>query len=298
MPRRDDPPRSGAPLPSEPAPALGRGPSPAADLGGFFALRTDGQAPENAVPLAELYAGNAAPLAARIARVAARLEAREPRVAASIAQLGLAARLWSLALAVTVVERRLPEEFDPVRLHWDSAGSTPDDLWLAPAPPAPAAPRSHPAAPTRAAARAAHGVGATRAVSRDPSHEEMAAGLFSLVAERHLVPLAAAVRSVTPVSERLLWGNSASALVGSLQQLSAWCEERDRPGDAALARALVDDVLGHRVFRGTGTLSGTEFRRSTCCLYYRAGGGLCGDCVFRGEEGPRPPRAVRSARPG
>ncbi|MCK1797340.1 (2Fe-2S)-binding protein [Streptomyces sp. XM4193] len=282
MPRRDDPPRSGPPLTSGTAPAPGRAASPAADLGGFFALRTDGPVPGAAVALAEVYAGNRAPLAARIARVGARLDAREPRVAASIAQLGLAARLWSLALAVTVVERRPPEEFDPVRLRWDSAGSTPDDLWLVPAPegpvpPAPAADRPRVAAP-------------------EPSREELAAGLFSLVAERHLVPLAAAVRTVTPVSERLLWGNSASALAGSLQQLRVWCQERDRPDDAALARSLVGDVLRHRVFRGTGTLTGAEFRRTTCCLYYRAGGGLCGDCVFRGEGGPRPPQRPRPAR--
>lgn len=245
---------------------------PARSIGGFFALRVAEPAPADAVPLAEVYAGHTAPLAARIERVGERLGADEPRVAASIAHLGLAARLWSITLAAAVVDRQVPSDLGPSRLYWDASASTPDDLWLptpAPAAPVPAAPG--PDAPV-------------------PDRTQPLAALVSMTYEQHLAPLAAATRQVVRISERLLWGNAASALAGALGQLSQWCREQNRPEDARLTRALVEELLEYGGLRGTGTLTGTTFHRSTCCLYYRAGGQLCGDCVFQQADGPRPPR--------
>ena len=70
------------------------------------------------LPLARLYAGDTAPLTARVDTVAARLRTPERRVAASIAHLGLAARLWSVALGCAALHGELPD-LDPARLHWD-----------------------------------------------------------------------------------------------------------------------------------------------------------------------------------
>lgn len=101
----------------------------AASVGGFFALST-APVPEGAHrPLARLYAGDTAPLTARIDTVAARLRAPERRVAASIAHLGLAARLWSVALGPAALSGRFPD-IAPGALWWDPGRTSPDDLRL------------------------------------------------------------------------------------------------------------------------------------------------------------------------
>ncbi len=75
------------------------------------------------------------------------------------------------------------------------------------------------------------------------------------------------------VAPGLMWGNSASALIGAGRVI----------GDAAQAHidTLFDDP------RLVGTMVRSTGRRRSCCLYYRVpGGGVCGDCVF-----PSPPKA-------
>ncbi|MFC8718584.1 hypothetical protein [Kitasatospora sp. NPDC057198] len=79
-----------------------------AALGPYFAVRADPFPPPGFRPLGELY-GAGGPLAARIAEVARVLGAAELRVAASTAHLGLAARLWSVALGAAVVAGRVPD---------------------------------------------------------------------------------------------------------------------------------------------------------------------------------------------
>ena len=102
-----------------------------------------------------------------------------------------------------------------------------------------------------------------------------AATVADVVLRGHLEPLAAALRAHHRIAPGLLWGNAASALVGPARQL----------GPAALP--LTADLLAHPLLSGTGTLTGTTFRRRSCCLYYRVpGGGTCGDCCFT-----RPPRS-------
>ncbi|MBB1252929.1 (2Fe-2S)-binding protein [Streptomyces alkaliterrae] len=238
--------------------------------GGFFALRTTGTAPGSAVTLASLYAGDADPvLSSRIDRVGARLGARERRVAASVAQLGLAARLCSVALGTTVLRGEVPA-LDPATLWWDATAGSPDDLWLT-APLTP--PRGGPGGP--------------------PEPKTCVEPLARTVCERHLRPLVAAVRRVSPVSERLLWGNAASALGGALGQLTAWCVANGRPECVSAVHQLTAALLDTAPLRGTATLRGATFRRRTCCLYYRAGGGLCGDCVFDTSPLPRRRDAAR-----
>jgi hypothetical protein len=225
-------------------------------VGGFFALRT-GTPSEGQLPLARLYEGATEPLTTRIDTVAARLRTPERRVAASIAHLGLAARLWSVALGGAALHGELPD-LDPARLHWDPDRPAPDDLRLA-------APRALPAT---------------------------AATVREVVQFGHLVPLAEALRSDVRISRRLLWGNAGSALAGAVRELRAWARRNGRPEVAERVSALAADLLRHPDL--SGTLHGPELRRRSCCLYYRCpGGGLCGDCVF--DESGRPRRG-RSAQ--
>ncbi len=102
-----------------------------APVGGFFALRP-APAPGGAVPLVKVYdpPTDADPLAFRVGKVARRLGAPEERIAVSVAQLGLAARLWSVALGSAALYGAVPD-LDPALLSWDADGTSPDDLWLA-----------------------------------------------------------------------------------------------------------------------------------------------------------------------
>nr|BCB17056.1 hypothetical protein [Streptomyces nobilis] len=236
-----------------------------ASVGGFFALRTGEEAGGGHVPLARVYGDGGLtaesgcfgtssdddPLAFRVAKVGARLGAPEARVAASVAQLGLAARLWSLALGPAALFGRVPD-LDPARLLWDADGTSPDDLWLT-------AERTYPAD----AARVHH-----------------------VVQERHLAPLARALRARFRISPALLRGNAGSALAGAARELHTWAARTGRPEVGERALALAAELFAHAALKSTGTLTGTAFRRRSCCLYYRCpNGGLCGDCCF-----DRPPQ--------
>ncbi|MFI8455070.1 (2Fe-2S)-binding protein [Kitasatospora sp. NPDC085464] len=237
------------PVPGSPVPA----PGPAvpdygrlAAVGPYFALDTSsGPPPGGFRPLPELYGtGPDAPLADRLRVVARRLGTDEPRVAASILHLGLAARFWSVGLGSAVLLGTVPTlEHAWVRIP----DQGPLDLWT---PPEPARPEAG----------------------------TLADRLHAAVLTGQLDPLAAAVRAAAPLSPRLLLGNAASALAGTLRVLD--------PHAPGAARALVAELLDRPPLAGTGTLRsgprGTAFRRNSCCLYYRVGpgAGLCGDCCF------------------
>lgn len=218
----------------------------AASVGGFFTLRT-ASPPDGAYrPLALLYAGESAPLTARIDTVATRLRTPERRVAASVAHLGLASRLWSIALGPAAVTGRFPD-LSPDALHWDPQHTVPDDLWLSTAESLPAT----------------------------------AARIREAVQYAHLVPLAEAIHRDGHLSNGLLWGNAGSALAGALRELVTWARTHRRPDVSGRARALAAELLDHPDLRNTGAPHDPAFRRRSCCLYYRCpGGGLCGDCVF------------------
>ncbi|MFI8193494.1 (2Fe-2S)-binding protein [Streptomyces sp. NPDC085946] len=233
-------------------------------LGGFFVLRTAGEPHLHLPTLTRVYEApgpdvHADALTARVRRVAAALRTAEPRVAASVAHQGLAARLWSVALGCAALTGRVPD-LDARLLHWDPDGSAPDDLWLA-------------------GARALPGDAAT---------------LAGTVLLGHLEPLAAALRARHRLAPGLLRGNAASALAGAARQLDGWARRHGRTDTAARARSLAADVLSHPLLAGAGSLTGTAFRRRSCCLYYRVpAGGVCGDCCF-----PGPPRSSPRATSG
>lgn len=242
-------------------------------LGGFSVLRTAadaGAAPPARLPtLARTYAETAAhvrgtALAARVGAVAGRLRTPEPRVSASIAHQGLAARLWSAALGCAALYGRLPD-LDPALLVWDFTAAAPDDLWLTEVRPLPA----------------------------DPYPVD-AGTLADAVLHGHLEPLGDALRARYGVATGLLWGNAGSALAGAASQLDRWARAHGRTDVADRTLALTADLFTHPPLSTTGTLTGTVFRRRSCCLYYRVpGGGVCGDCCF-----PRPPRPSPRAASG
>jgi hypothetical protein len=117
--------------------------------------------------------------------------------------------------------------------------------------------------------------------------------------DANLAPLAEAVRREVRIGRRLLWGNVASAMAGSLAALARagharledltaapWSHPPDldglgswrtpAPGPAPDARG--DGPAGADRPAGGGA-RGLRFRRTTCCLYERLpGAGRCGDC--------------------
>ncbi|MFI1018497.1 (2Fe-2S)-binding protein [Streptomyces sp. NPDC020965] len=222
-------------------------------LGGFFALRTEAPAGTGGegVPLARVYGGDLAPLTHRVDIVAARHTPPERRVAASIAQLGLAARLWSIALGAAALYGEVPD-LDPARLYWSPDRTSPDDLVFT----------------------GSHTLPGT------------AAGIREAVRETHLLPLAEVLRRDTRISRQLLRGNEGSALAGAVRQIGEWGRAEGRSEVVDRAGALAAELFAHPAL--AGTVHGPAMRRNSCCLYYRAPrGGLCGDCVF--DHPPRRP---------
>ncbi|MFI9468111.1 (2Fe-2S)-binding protein [Streptomyces sp. NPDC052492] len=238
------------------------------DLGGFFVLRAAEEAGRRLPTLDQAYGPRRPdvqgdpltdlltdPLAVRVRRVGAALRAPEPRVAASVAHQGLAARLWSAALGCAALYGAVPD-LAPGAMRWDPEGSAPDDLWLTEVRPLPGD----------------------------------AATLADVVLHGHLEPLAAALRARHRLAPGLLRGNAASALAAAARELG----RHARPDVASRAARLSRELLAHPLLTGSGTLTGTAFRRRSCCLYYRVpGGGVCGDCCF-----VRPPRSSPRAPSG
>jgi len=108
--------------------------------------------------------------------------------------------------------------------------------------------------------------------------------LTDMVLDRHLAPLGTALRRLEPISGKLLRGNAASALLGAAHVFDR--NATNGPG-WQLARRLCSDERLAAAIRFTET----AYRRTNCCLYYRAPrGGLCGDCVLTNQ--PRERRKV------
>lgn len=228
-------------------------------LGAFFALHTRAAGPRGPArplpTLARVYGEAPAdtapetyedPLAFRVGKVVRALRAPEERIGASVAQQGLAARLWSVALGCAVLYGTVPD-LSARLLRWDPDAAAPDDLWLARVRPRPGD----------------------------------AASVAETVVDGHLEPLTAALRARHRVAPGLLRGNAGSALAASSRVLHQWALAQGRPDVAARARALTDELFTHPFLADSGALTGGAFRRRSCCLYYRTpGGGLCGDCCF------------------
>ena len=98
--------------------------------------------------------------------------------------------------------------------------------------------------------------------------------LYRAVVQHHLEPLEAGLS--VKLAPGLLSGNIASALVGASTALLA-----ARPDLRPRIVGVTDSLLGIGRLAGSGTITGPrlDFRRRSCCLFYRIpDGGKCGDC--------------------
>jgi len=213
-----------------------------AELGAYFTVTTGEPPPGHWRPVRDLHARPAA-LAAVVAHVGARLGTTEYGVAASTLFLGYAARLWSVTLGAAV---RTGILLDLDGLHWrDTDGRL--DLHL-----------HRP----------------TGRVDAEP-----AGSAREMVLDRHLAPLIAAVRAVEPMSEQLLWGNAASALIGTARLLDG--------ESGSTAGQLAETMLRDPRLAATVDREGAGYRRRSCCLFYRTpASGYCGDCALTRPHHP------------
>ncbi|MGB3334913.1 MAG: ATP-binding cassette domain-containing protein [Mycobacterium sp.] len=215
----------------------------------YFAVSTGVADDADWHPVTQLYTDPDL-LADAIAGVQDRIGTADLRVAVSTFYLGFAARLWSVGLG-GLAEHRLLIDLDPDQLWYTDSGG-PVRLHL----PNP------------------------MAWQGSSASDDLEPALADMILTGHLEPLAAAVRRLGPISEGLLRGNIASAALGAARALR-WHHGGDLADQPSwdLARAMCDDE------RLSGAVSfsdsGTDYRRASCCLFYRTpGGGLCGDCAL------------------
>lgn len=233
----------------------------------YFALASGPRPDASAYrPLADLHRLPEV-LDAYVDEVGRSLGTGQRRVAASTLHLGVAARLWSVALGVLAFTGRVPD-LAPERLHWRRAGSGPLPPWL-------------PSSTAQPAAPATPG-------------EDPAAALAASVLRSALDPLGAAMRARYGLSAHTLRGNAASALVGAVRMLHTRAADAPYPtlpaatalltAAPATAEALPaggPPAAGPFATAGTFTPDPITYRRRNCCLYYRLpGAGVCGDCVL------------------
>lgn len=234
----------------------------------YFMLHTGEPDGDGWRPVAQLYRDTAV-LDALVDAVGERIAAPHRRVAASTFHLGFAARLWSIWLGAAL-GHGVVVDLDPELLHFrHDAGGLQLHLraprcWHAPS-------------------------GATEGPAGAPSEIPAVDAAVAPVVHTHLRPLAAAVRASTPMSERLLTGNAAAALLGAATVLDTHGHHR-APGPAwRWARQACEDHLADAV-----VFSDTGYRRTSCCLFYRTPGGrLCGDCALDRVPAPRRRRRTR-----
>jgi iron complex transport system ATP-binding protein len=205
-------------------------------INAYFALGT-GPLDDGWRPVQQLYTDTAL-LDGIIGRVQARMDVAEQRVAASTFFLGFAARLWSIGLSALVGHQLLLDLDAQQLLFRESAGQI--QLHI-----------EHPVA--------------WQGADLEPM-------LADMVLDGHLAPLSAALRRLGPISDKLLLGNAASALLGAARVFDG--NATAGPGWQLARRLCTDERLSDTIrFDNVG------YRRTSCCLYYRAPrGGLCGDC--------------------
>lgn len=206
--------------------------------GPYFAVGTGPLDEAGWRPVRQLYTDTDL-LDASVGRVAARMPTTDRRVAASTFHLGFAARLWSITLGA-LAGHELLVDLDAEQLHYrETDGRLEMHL-------------PHPICWQGA---------------------DLESLMVDSVLEAHLIPLAAALGRLHPISEKVLWGNAASALLGAGRVL----------GRAELARSLCGDP---RLSAAVRFAADSDYHRRSCCLYYRIpGGGLCADCVLAAAEG-------------
>lgn len=239
-----------------------------AALGPFFAVATHpaGAAPPPPWrPVAELATAPGS-LLRRITATRAALAARggrpvreiDPKIAASAVHLSLMARLVAPALALAVLGRGADMHLAGLWWQDEAASAVP----LSIPSPAPLSERASPEAGHPWAQR----------LLRDA-----------------VIPLTDATAGAVIVSGRVLRGNAASGINAAAGQLA-----RSRPDLADEAWARARALLSSPWLDTERQPAGPDFRRSSCCLFYRlvpdprlARSATCADCVL-GPARPGP----------
>ena len=198
-------------------------------------------------------------LAARVDRIREALAATagrpanqiEVRVAASVAHLGLTARILSPLLALSITTGVVPA-VTLNQLYWQDelGGAFPLSI----------------SAPIKPKTPAVPGIAG------------LAAAFSEQVLDGTVAAITNAVRDARPVSELILWGNVASAVVSAGTLITT-----QRPDSAGNIANLTEALFQLPPLHETGTL-GPPFRRRSCCLIYRIASptptAICGDCPF------------------
>jgi hypothetical protein len=99
----------------------------------------------------------------------------------------------------------------------------------------------------------------------------------------HLDHVAASLRDRHRVGEQLLWGNAAAGVASALLALAG---AEGAPADLRKRAPAVTDALPHGM-PALGTWHDGEYRRTTCCLWFKtpvAKGGYCSDCSFSARD--------------
>jgi hypothetical protein len=168
-----------------------------------------------------------------------RYRTTELRIGASLVHLGHAARLWSPVLACTLSHGVIPDLTDLQRADDGAQLRLPEPIG--------------------------------GPVDRDSPCEEL---LYRVVVQHHMEPLEAGL--CVKLAPALLSGNIASALVGASQALLSVRPDLRQP----IVR-ITSSLLGTGRLAGSGMITSgdLDFRRRSCCLFYRApAGSKCGDC--------------------
>jgi hypothetical protein len=188
-----------------------------------------------------------AALAARAGRASDQVESK---VAASITHLGLTARLIAPALAGAACQAHLDMRLDG--LWWQAELGGPVPLSL-PQPPDPT-PGRH-------------------------SHETPKHDALCQLLDEVITPLTMATSALITVSERVLWGNVASAINSAATQITTQLPEL-----TSIAHAAAASLCGHPRLSNERHPPGPAFRRTSCCLLYKLTPGpprpVCGDCIL------------------
>lgn len=238
-------------------------------LGGFFALAAPPDPGSDAVPWGQVL--SAPVLTERFGTVRRALaggsglaeDEVDPKVAVSATQVGLASRLWSVALAAAVLHRWVPD------LSASSLVASPVHRGEVPL-----------------------GVRRPEAGYAVADLTHAVTVIVHTVVDSSLAGLHRACSVVGRTPARVLVSNSTSSLVGAARVLSehrpqasadAWTLTRlllDHPAVAAgggiVARSALDERVG-----GTMEHADEAFLRTGCCVFYRLPGhGLCPDCVL------------------
>jgi hypothetical protein len=206
-------------------------------------------------PLSELTSGPAV-LAERVAsarsvmaeRTGIAVDEIDERAMASIVSLGLFARLLSPAFGAAVLADVVPS-LTLAALWWRPVIGGPIPMAASP------------------------GTDDT-----EPFNERIVSGIVA--------PVLASFAAQFRLSEKVLWGNAASALGSAVGMITT-----ARPDLADRAVALAEQALSVPPMAGTGTFERPDesdprrfFVRRSCCLFYRIpGAGTCGDCVLTPE---------------